>query len=68
MTGGRALIWGVAFVLLILLFSGLSGSHSPPLTTDELRAGAICVDEQMRHRSAVEEARLHPDWPIPNCS
>jgi hypothetical protein len=33
-----------------------------------LRAGAICVDEQMRHRSAVEEARLHPDWPIPNCS
>jgi hypothetical protein len=68
MTGGRALIWGAAVVLLILLFSGLLGDHSQPLTTDEVRGVAVCVDEQMHHRSAIDEVRLHPDWRIPYCS
>jgi hypothetical protein len=68
MLGGRALIWGVAVVLLVLVFSGLFGGYSQPLTTDEVRAVAICVDEQMYHRSAIDELRLHPDWRIPYCS
>jgi hypothetical protein len=63
-----ALIGGIAVVLLIFLFSGLPGSHSQRITTDDMRGVAVCVDEQMRHRSAIDEARLHPDWPIPYCS
>jgi hypothetical protein len=69
MTGGRALIWGVAVVLLILLFSGLFGGYSQrALTTNDVRGVAVCIDEQMHHRSAIDEARSHPDWPIPDCS